>query len=138
MRCVAKDLQRCNGTWTPIHAAAVEYSDGIRRFKGPEGYATLDFIPTNVAGAAVTVTGMKMLDNSAAQIRWRLTGRLGVLPIDVAGAARRWRRRMLCWRVLHVLPAGEAAPARAVQRSSFASLLACPDYAPCSLHPPLT
>lgn len=32
------------------------------------------------------ITGMQMLDNSAAQIRWRLTGRMGMLPIDVAGA----------------------------------------------------
>jgi len=28
---------------------------------------------------------MRMLDNSSAEIRWRLTGKLGVLPVDVAG-----------------------------------------------------
>lgn len=37
-------------------------------------------------GAAVSITGMRMLDNSAAEIRWRLTGKLGVFPVDIAGA----------------------------------------------------
>lgn len=41
---------------------------------------------TRLQDTVVTVTGMRMLDNSAAEIRWRLTGKLGVLPIDVAGA----------------------------------------------------
>lgn len=60
--------------------------DAYRRFKGPDGYQRLDFVSTNVQQAAVAVTGMRMLDNSSAEIRWRLTGKLGVLPIDVAGA----------------------------------------------------
>jgi hypothetical protein len=60
--------------------------DAYRKFKGPEGYATLDFVPSSVQEPRVEVTTMRMLDNSAAQLRWRLTGRLGMLPIDVAGA----------------------------------------------------
>ena len=112
--------------------------DAFRKFKGPEGYTKLDFVPTNVqvlfggdvaflpqpwlvgglqqkaaAGrakwlarlhpgphcpifmlvsclqdASVSITSMRMLDNSSAEIRWRLTGKLGVLPVDVAGE---WR-----------------------------------------------
>ncbi|KAL4433918.1 hypothetical protein ABPG75_000359 [Micractinium tetrahymenae] len=85
VRTLAKDLQRANGRWTPIYASNVEYSDAYRKFKGPEGYQRLDFVATSVSDAAVAVTGMRMLDNSAAEIRWRLTGKLGPLPIDVAG-----------------------------------------------------
>ncbi|EFN57299.1 hypothetical protein CHLNCDRAFT_143902 [Chlorella variabilis] len=85
VRQLAKDLQRANGRWAPIYASTVEYRDAYRRFKGPDGYQRLDFVSTNVQQAAVAVTGMRMLDNSSAEIRWRLTGKLGVLPIDVAG-----------------------------------------------------
>lgn len=60
--------------------------DPYRKFKGPEGYQRLDFVATSVTDPAVAITGMRMLDNSAAEIRWRLTGKLGPLPIDVAGA----------------------------------------------------
>lgn len=85
VRTLAKDLQRANGRWTPIYASNVEYSDPYRKFKGPEGYQRLDFVATSVTDPAVAITGMRMLDNSAAEIRWRLTGKLGPLPIDVAG-----------------------------------------------------
>lgn len=33
----------------------------------------------------MSITSMRMLDNSSAEIRWRLTGKLGMLPVDVAG-----------------------------------------------------
>jgi hypothetical protein len=85
VRQLAKDLQRANGKWTPIYASNVEYQDAFRKFKGPEGYTKLDFVPTNVQEAAVSITSMRMLDNSSAQIRWRLRGKLGMLPLDVAG-----------------------------------------------------
>lgn len=130
--------------------------DPFRKFKGPEGYKALDFVPTNVQarllvlrmicteqrrgmgndgggglcllqqrllsrvqllvgtellpadtpagapsrrtqGAAVSIEGMRMLDNSSAEIRWRLTGKLGVLPVDVAGAPGPQRRARGAW-----------------------------------------
>lgn len=80
---------------------APRVQDAYRRFRGPEGYQRLDFVPASVSGAAVSITGMRMLDNSAAEIRWRLTGKLGPLPVDVAG---RWRRQV----------AGSRQPARMV------------------------
>lgn len=59
--------------------------DSFRKFKGPDGYSRLNFVATNVQSAAVTVDSLRMLDGSTAEIRWHLTGKLGVLPIDVAG-----------------------------------------------------
>ncbi|PSC69156.1 hypothetical protein C2E20_7333 [Micractinium conductrix] len=85
VRQLAKDLTRANGKWTPIYASNVEYSDAFRRFKGPDGYARLDFVATSVGDPAVSIQSMRMLDNSAAEIRWRLTGWVGPLPVDVEG-----------------------------------------------------
>jgi hypothetical protein len=85
VRQLARDLQRRGARWAPIYASNVEYRDPYRKFKGAQGYEKLDFIQTSVQQAAVAITGMRMLDNSAAQISWRLTGRLGVLPINVKG-----------------------------------------------------
>ncbi|KAL4855987.1 hypothetical protein ACK3TF_003434 [Chlorella vulgaris] len=85
VRQLARDLERCNGRWSPIFASNVTYQDSFRKFKGPDGYSRLNFVATNVQSAAVTVDSLRMLDGSTAEIRWRLTGKLGVLPIDVAG-----------------------------------------------------
>ena len=44
----------------------------------------------------MSITSMRMLDNSSAEIRWRLTGKLGMLSVDVAGEQR-------CRRIVHLV-----------------------------------
>lgn len=87
VRTLARDLERATARWTPIYAKNVEYSDSFRRFKGTDGYSRLDFVATSIDKPQVTITGMRMLSNASAEIRWRLTGQLGPLPVDVAGTS---------------------------------------------------
>ena len=63
----------------------VEYQDSFRRFKGPDGYASLTFVQDAVAAPRVQVTRMRMVDNSSALINWRLTGSIGPFQLAVEG-----------------------------------------------------
>ena len=84
-----RPLQRCSQRVPcappPPTPPPLPLQDAFRRFKGPDGYARLDFVATSVGDPAVSIQSMRMLDNSAAEIRWRLTGRVGPLPVDVEG-----------------------------------------------------
>ena len=60
----------------------------------------------------MSITSMRMLDNSSAEIRWRLTGKLGMLPVDVAGEQRCWCIVHLMAHKLRVLPVDVAGAQR--------------------------
>ncbi|GAB4818205.1 hypothetical protein N2152v2_005251 [Parachlorella kessleri] len=82
IRAFAKDLQRCNGTWTrSLLARTVEYKDAFRSCRGRDGYQRLNFVSSKVKGAKVQVTRLRMLDNGTAVVSWRVQGSLGALPL---------------------------------------------------------
>jgi hypothetical protein len=70
-----------DGALTPARRSPPQ--DAFRRFKGPGGYASLNFVTKAMSGASAAVTSMRMVDGATAEIRWRLRGGLGPLTVDV-------------------------------------------------------
>ena len=84
IRAMGRDIARANGVWTrSILSRKVEYEDAFRRFKGPEGYARLDFVPKCVQRPRISIKKIKMIDTSTAEIAWELIGQVGPFHVDV-------------------------------------------------------
>lgn len=84
VRALAKDLEQPQRWTKQLFVDDVQYSGGMRSFRGFRRYKRHLFLTENVQKKKVTVERMRMAGLGTAVIDWRVQGTiLKVLPVDV-------------------------------------------------------